>query len=66
MAQNPYFVKTPPVLSDSVREHLRTIVSTFLKANSDQATIPDALLQALHPALALPAVFAAMKQDLGL
>ena len=66
MAKNPYFASTPPDVADTVREHLRTIVTTFLKANSDQPAIPDAQIQALHPALALPRVYAVIKADLGL
>lgn len=66
MATNPFFVPTPLDVSEPVREQLRRIVITFLQANSDQATIPDAVIQALHPALALPRVFAAIRADLKL
>ncbi len=88
MAQNPYFVAAPPPISDSVRQHLRTLVTTYLQLPSVAAlvaaltaagvppavtaligtlqTMPDAALQALHPALADPTVWALVKKDLGL
>jgi len=66
MATNPFYTATPPVLTDSVRDHLRKIVSTYLASIPSTKTIPDAALQLLQGALADPAVWAIIKQDLGL
>ena len=66
MARNPFFTPTAPPVSDSVRAALRQIVITFLQANPAVPTFPDAVIQALHPSLALAAVFQAIKDDLGL
>lgn len=66
MARNPFFSPASPELNDSVREQLRRIVIGFLQANSDQPVIADAVVQALHPLLAIPRVYAAIKAELGL
>jgi len=66
MAINPFFTPAPPLVSDSVRAHLRTIVLTFLASQATTKTIPDAALQLLQGALADPQVWALIKQDLGL
>jgi len=66
MASNPFFTPTPPLVSDSVRAHLRTIVLTFLASQPSVKSIPDAALQLLHGLLADPQVWALIKQDLGL
>lgn len=66
MARNPVFTPTPPVVSESVRAALRVIVMTHLQANAATAVIIDAALQAMHPALADPQVWAVIKADLGL
>jgi len=66
MANNPFFTPTPPLLSDSVRAHLRIIVLSYLAAQPSVKTIPDAALQLLHGLLADPTVWAAIKTDLAL
>jgi len=66
MASNPFFTATAPLVSDSVRAHLRTIVLSFLAAQPSVKTIPDAALQLLHGLLADPQVWALIKQDLAL
>ncbi len=66
MAKNPYFRSGPTELTEAARAHLRTIVIGYLQTNSDQATIPDAVLQALHPQLLITAVWDRVKAELGL
>jgi hypothetical protein len=66
MATNPFFTAAPPLVSDSVRAHLRIIVLTFLASQPSVKTIPDAVLQLLHGLLADPTVWALIKQDLAL
>lgn len=66
MARNPYFDSTPANQREAVLEALRRIVTTHLRARDAEAVIPDADLQALHPLLAVPAVWVRIHKDLGL
>lgn len=66
MARNPYFQPGPPALPESVIQHVRLILVTFLQANANRSVIPDAELQALHPLLAPGALFQRFHDELGL
>lgn len=66
MANNPFFTAAAPLVSDSVRAHLRIIVLSYLASQPSVKTIPDAALQLLHGLLADPQVWAAIKADLAL
>jgi len=66
MATNPFFQVGQAGLSDSVRQHLVIVLTTYLQANATRQVIPDAELQALHPILATPAVWKRMQAELGL
>ncbi len=51
MATNPFFQAVPPVLSDSVRQHLRTILTTYLQLPSVAALIAALTAAGVPPAL---------------
>ncbi len=66
MARNPYFDGTPAEARRAVEEYLLRLVRSHLEARHDEAVILDAQLRALHPLLAVPAVWARVVQALGL
>lgn len=66
MATNPFFDPSPAPDRASVFGHLLRLLRTHLEARSAEQFIPDAELQALHPLLAVPAVWARVKLVMGL
>lgn len=66
MARNPYFEPPGAAASEAQLDYLRRVLTTHFLRRRSEAVIPDAELQALHPLLALPAVWNRIRRDLDL
>jgi hypothetical protein len=66
VARNPYYDPGPASNREAMLERLRQLITTHLKARDAEAVIPDAELQAIHPLLAVPAVWTRIRKDLDL
>lgn len=66
MARNPFYDPSPSAVSPDQIRQLVTVVRLYLVANRNLATVPDATLRLLKPALADATVWRQVQDALGL